>query len=165
MPDWVYEEGVALSLTTDLQRKIPTTKGAAFALERNRIDFGTREHYEPVMVDPDGYLLEGVMSNFAAILDGRLHANPKKVLPGITIRTVLKLAEESGLEVVPEPIHRDDLPRIEEAFLCSSVRGLVCAKSIQGQPIGTGKPGPILSKLGATYQQHAQGNAKRLWPQ
>lgn len=165
LPDWVHTEGVTLSLTSDLQRKIPTTKGAAFALERGRIAFGTRDHYEPVMVDPDGFLLEGVMSNFGAILDGKLHANPKKVLPGITIRTVLKLAEESGLEVVREPIHRDELHRIEEAFLCSSVRGLVCATQIDDQVIGTGKPGARIQQLAATYTAHADGRAKRLWPE
>jgi branched-subunit amino acid aminotransferase/4-amino-4-deoxychorismate lyase len=164
LPDWVSEEGVSLSLTSDLQRKIPTTKGAAFALERSRLTFGTYEHYEPVMVDPDGYLLEGVMSNFGAILDGRLHVNPKKVLPGITIRTLLKLAEQSGLEVVREPIHRKNLHRIEEAFLCSSVRGLVCATRIDGTIIGSGKPGPRLTELAAAYMSHAESSAKRLWP-
>ncbi|MFT5199160.1 MAG: branched-subunit amino acid aminotransferase/4-amino-4-deoxychorismate lyase [Planctomycetota bacterium] len=164
VPDWVSAEGVSLSLTTELQRKIPTTKGAAFALERSRFTLGTYENYEPVMVDPDGYLLEGVMSNFGAILDGRLHTNPKKVLPGITIRTLLKLAEHSGLEVVHEPIHRRDLHRIEEAFLCSSVRGLVCATRIDGTIIGSGKPGPRLAELAAAYMSHAESSARRLWP-
>lgn len=164
LPDWVYEDGVALTLTRDLQRKIPTTKGAAFALERGSISFGTREHYEPVMVDPDGFLLEGVMSNFGAILNGRLHANPKKVLPGITIRTVLKLAEQSGLQVVHEPIHVDQICQIEEAFLCSSVRGMVSATKIDGITIGSGKPGPLLTALSTDYMGHAESKARRLWP-
>jgi branched-chain amino acid aminotransferase len=163
-PDWVYEQGVNLSLNTDLQRTIPTTKGAAFALERNQIEFGTRDHFEPVMVDDSGHLLEGVMSNFGAILEGRLYTRSRKVLPGITIRTLLQLAEQIGLEVVNEPIHRDDLGRIEEAFLCSAVRGLVSARSIDGVTIGSGKPGPWVQRLASAYALHAESNAKRLWP-
>ncbi len=164
LADWVLKEGVELSLTTKLQRENPTTKGAAFALERGSVSFGTRDNYEPVMVDSEGYLLEGVMSNFGAILEGRLHANPKKVLPGITIRTVLELAEKSGIDVVHEPIHRDDLDRVEEAFLCSSIRGLICATKIDGHVIGSGKPGPRITELAASYARYEESNAKRLWP-
>ncbi len=164
LADWIIEKGVNLSLTTKLQRDQPTTKGAAFALKRSSISFGSRENYEPVMVDPEGYLLEGLMSNFGAILRGRLHANPNKVLPGITIRTILELAEQSGLEVVREPIHRDDLDQVEEAFLCSSIRGLVCATKIDGHVIGSGLPGQRIKALAQRYAQYEEAHAKRLWP-
>ncbi|MCA9001056.1 MAG: aminotransferase class IV [Planctomycetes bacterium] len=164
LPDWVYEDGVTLSLNTDLRRLTPVTKGAAFAIERNRVPYGTRDHYEPVMVDEKGYLLEGVMSNFGALIGNRLHTNPEGVLPGVTIRTIMQLARKSGLEVVREPIHRDQLADLDEAFLCSAVRGIVSAVRIDGQVIGAGLPGPRVQALAAAYSEYADSHAQRVYP-
>jgi branched-subunit amino acid aminotransferase/4-amino-4-deoxychorismate lyase len=44
-----------------------------------------------------------------------------------------------------------DAGRMQEAFLCSSVRGLVPITRIDGVKVGDGRPGPIYLRLREAY--------------
>ena len=74
------------------------------------------------------------------------------MLPGI--------AQQIVYEVAPEvlPLHRDavnvvDIPRLDEAFLTSSSRGILPVIAIDGITIGSGKPG---AKTLALRQRYAE---------
>ncbi|HRV81871.1 MAG TPA: aminotransferase class IV [Planctomycetota bacterium] len=164
LPEWVWEEGVQVRTTHELVRHRPSTKGSAFAVERHRIAYGDRDYFEPVLLSNSGKLLEGAQSNFGAFLGGRLHASTRDALPGITIGSLIELARANGLEVVEEPVSIEQLGSLDEAFLCSSVRGVVPIGRIDETAIGSGRPGPSVTKLWGWYQAYATQHAARLWP-
>ena len=56
----------------------------------------------PVLVDAEGYLTEGPGFNLFVVQEGALLTPDRGVLEGITRRTVLELAAEMGIPVVPE---------------------------------------------------------------
>jgi branched-subunit amino acid aminotransferase/4-amino-4-deoxychorismate lyase len=52
-----------------------------------------------------------------------------------------------GLRPVERDLRPDDLVAAEEAFLSSSVAGIVPLVALDGRPIGTGRPGPRAAAL------------------
>jgi branched-chain amino acid aminotransferase len=64
------------------------------------------------------------------------------ILPGTTRSWLLGWAGPAGLRPVEARLHRADLAAADEAFLCSSVAGILPVTRFDGAPIGDGRPGP-----------------------
>lgn len=101
----------------------------------------------------DGVLTEGASSNLFGMLDGELRTYPLSnyILPGITREVVLELARECDLTVSERPLWADDLPRVTELFLTSTVNDVMPIVRVDGRPIGTGRPGPVSQQLYAAF--------------
>ena len=74
---------------------------------------------DALMLDYRGYIAEATGANiFLLMNDGRLHTPmPDCFLDGITKRTVMKLAEARGLEIVERHIKPEELATVSEVFL------------------------------------------------
>ena len=147
LPVQAYVKGVAC-LTLALRRDNPQAKDTRFqrtaAEAYERLPAGI---HEGLMVDPaDGALLEGLSSNFFAIVAGELRSEGARVLSGVTRALVLDLAGEL-LPVRLEAVLRSELPRFAEAFITSVSRGVLPVTALDGQAVGDGKPGPITREL------------------
>lgn len=160
VPEEIRRDGAGVRLLHDLTRTEPAIKDAEFATRRKRHVWNTDDNYEPVLVDGDGYLLEGVMSNFCAVLDGELRSAPRGVLPGVTLSAVLDLARKRDVVVREEAVHERDVERVTEAFLTTSVRSLVPVVRIDGRPLGTGRPGVLTRALYDDYRALAERTAR-----
>jgi branched-chain amino acid aminotransferase len=64
------------------------------------------------------------------------------ILPGTTRSWLLGWAARVGLRPVEARLTRADLAAADEAFLSSSVAGVLPVTSFDGRPIGNGSPGP-----------------------
>jgi branched-chain amino acid aminotransferase len=64
------------------------------------------------------------------------------ILPGTTRSWLLAWAPRVGLRAVEGRLRRADLTAADEAFLSSSVAGVLPVTSFEGNPIGDGRPGP-----------------------
>ncbi|MEO5885957.1 MAG: aminotransferase class IV [Candidatus Limnocylindrales bacterium] len=64
------------------------------------------------------------------------------ILAGTTRSWLLRWAERVGLRPVEAWLTRADLAGADEAFLCSSVAGVLPVTAFDGAPIGDGRPGP-----------------------
>jgi branched-chain amino acid aminotransferase len=64
------------------------------------------------------------------------------ILPGTTRSWLLDWAVRAGLHPVEARLRRDDLATAQEAFLSSSVAGILPVTAFDGEPIGDGRPGP-----------------------
>jgi branched-chain amino acid aminotransferase len=64
------------------------------------------------------------------------------ILPGTTRTWLLGWAATAGLTPVEGWLTAGDLAAADEAFLCSSVAGVLPVTRFDGQPIGIGVPGP-----------------------
>ena len=64
------------------------------------------------------------------------------ILPGTTRSWLLRWADGAGLRAVETRLTPDDLAAADEAFLCSSVAGVLPVTRFAGRPIGGGVPGP-----------------------
>ncbi len=152
-------QGVSVHFSS-LRRSRPLIKTASFVLERRPHPLGLQEAYESLLVDERGRILEGTSSNFLAIEGRTLRVAGDEALQGITQRFVMELASGMGLEVLRDPVHRDELPGLEEAFLTSSSRGIVPVVSIEEREVGEGRPGPWTRRLLEAYPGMARARAR-----
>jgi branched-chain amino acid aminotransferase len=92
----------------------------------------------------DGHLSESTSANIVIVRGSEL-ATPAlacAILPGTTRTWILRWAAEAGLEPVEGWLTTRDLAEADEAFLCSSVAGVLPVTRFEGHPIGSGRPGP-----------------------
>jgi branched-chain amino acid aminotransferase len=104
---------------------------------------------DALFLTTNGYLSEGTTANIFLVrlaVDGvRELATPSldcAILPGTTRSWLLAWAARVGLRPLEGRLSRDDLATADEAFLSSSVAGVLPVTRFEGLPIGTGEPGP-----------------------
>src|SRR3990172_88230 len=137
----VYTQGVAC-VTVDVRRDNPEAKDTRFIAAATdayaHLPAGVEEG---LLLGEEGEVLEGLSSNFLAVLDGVLRTEDARALPGVTRALVLELAA-MRLPVVRRAVRRDELPRLSEAFITSVSREVLPVVRIDGQPVGDGHAGP-----------------------
>ncbi len=108
-------------------------KSLAYAVNQAALrEARSRGADDVVFVSADGFVLEGPRSTLIARLDGALVTPPPEygVLPGTTQADVF-----AGLAEVPSRVGsmmRDDLERADALWLCSSTRGAVPVRELDG---------------------------------
>ncbi len=109
---------------------------------------------DALMLNPTGQLTECTTSNFFFVRDQRLMTPSLNcgILSGITREVVLRLARENGVLVEEGEWPPDVLQNAEEAFITGTVKMVMPVTSLDGRPIGTGKPGPITKMMMRLYQ-------------
>lgn len=119
-------------------------------------------YVEAIALDTDGRLSEGSGENLFLVRDGRLWTTPlaSSILPGITRDTVMTIARELGLAVTETSILREAVYIADELFFCGTAVEVTPIRSVDRQPIGTGKPGPITKKIQDAYLSLVQGKTK-----
>jgi branched-chain amino acid aminotransferase len=149
LPERLYAEGVSC-VTLDVRRQNPHAKDTRFIATAQgaygRLPAGVEEG---LLLGEDGAILEGLSSNFFAVLGGVLRTEEDRVLLGVTRSLVLEVAE--GLMPVDRrAVGIGDLPRLAESFVTSVSREVLPVVRIDGRPVGAGRVGPsTLAVMGA----------------
>jgi branched-chain amino acid aminotransferase len=81
------------------------------------------------------------------------------ILPGTTRAWILGWATRAGLRPVEGRLTRDELAAADEAFLCSSVAGILPVTKLDGAPIGAGVPGPWTLRARADREAMIRGSS------
>jgi len=109
---------------------------------------------EAIFTGPGGELLEATGANLFIVEKGVIMTPPvnedpcgRGVLPGVTRKAVIALAGALGIRLMAQRLFTGDLELCSEAFLTSSVRGIVPLVRTNNAPIGDGRPGPITRAL------------------
>jgi branched-chain amino acid aminotransferase len=108
---------------------------------------------EALLLNAAGLVAEAAVANVFVVRAGELRTPPPTdgALEGITRATVLELAHSLGIPACERSLGRFDLFAADECFLTGSGAGLVGVRSLDGRPIGTGAPGPVLAKLESAF--------------
>ena len=110
----------------------------------------------------DGQVTEGGSSSaFILTQDDVLvtRQNGSAILPGCTRKAVVQLAEERQLRVEERPFTIAEALAAKEAFITSASAFVQPVVSIDGKPIGGGKPGPVATRLREIYIDFARATA------
>lgn len=109
----------------------------------------------------DGKVVEGAASNVFAVVDGVLITPPKSnhILPGITRDVMLEIAAANQIPFREADITVAELQAASEIWVASSTREIVPVIECDGQPVGTGSPGPVWKHLDALFQAYKQSLA------
>jgi branched-chain amino acid aminotransferase len=110
-----------------------------------------REATTVVLLNAAGELTEGPGFNVFALHGGALWTPESGVLQGITRKTVLELAAREGIETRVTMFGRDVLDQADEIFMTSTAGGVMPVTSLDGKPVGDGKPGETTLRLRQLY--------------
>ena len=128
--------GYGVRVTTPATYAVPPTPKPA------------RQQSFPLMNDAEGNITECQGGNFMFVRDGRIKLpNRANVLPGVSMKTVLELAERVGLEVDEDDYSVGDVYLCDEAFVSSTRFCMLPVASINGLGIGSEMPGPVTRRL------------------
>jgi len=108
---------------------------------------------EAIFIDDDGSVLEGSSTNIFVVKDGVAYTaeTDGRILEGITRGRILELAGGLGIDVRVGRVPVELLREADEVFLTSSVLTVVPFVSVDGRPVGTGRPGPVVTALREAY--------------
>ena len=167
LPPEVYEKGVYVE-TTELRREHPRLKSTAFIgrSDSERRHIAQEGIFEAVLVK-DEKILEGMTSNFFYVvrrdaIPPHLSTANEDILLGVTRETVIEIARGRGLEMRYEPLKRDQVTAVAEAFITSSSRGIVPVVQIDHVTVGQGSPGPITRELMGAYEAYVLEHAETI---
>lgn len=106
----------------------------------------------------DGYLTEGAASNVFAVIDGVLITPAKSpaILPGITRDIILEIASKNNIPCSEQAISKAELNKASEIWITSSTREIIPVCELDGEIIGTGKPGAVWLTFYKLFQEHKQ---------
>jgi D-alanine transaminase len=109
---------------------------------------------EAILIRDDAFLTEGAASNIFVVSNGTLLAPPKDnlMLPGITYDVILELASASGIPSEVRRISKAEVLNADELLLTSSTKEVLAITTLDGKPVGKGKPGAMFFKLQSLYQ-------------
>ena len=110
---------------------------------------------EAIMLNELGYIAEGSTANIFLVSKGELSTPSLEsgILPGITREAVLEIARDLNIKTVERQVELRELSRAEEAFVTNSIIEVMPLTWLNGEPIGTGKPGKLTRNLMAAYKE------------
>jgi len=104
----------------------------------------------------DGRLTEGSTSNVFIVSGGVILTPPKSqlMLPGVTYDVVLELARKHDLPHAVREISEAELRAADEIWLTSTPKEVLAVTTLDGRPVGDGRPGPVFRRMHAAYQAY-----------
>lgn len=153
-PRQYYEEGMAI--VTASTRRIrpdgldPRIKSLNYLNNvLAKIEAANASCFEAVMLNAEGYVAECTADNIFIVQDGRL-STPSPAygaLDGITMRTVMDIADSLKIGCTQKALTRYDLYTCDECFMTGTGAEVIPVVKIDGRTIGEGKPGRITAQV------------------
>lgn len=157
-PAELVERGVAALSAVDyrwLRCDVKTTSLIGNCLLRQAsADAGAAE----TILLRDGRLTEASASNVFIVRAGTIQAPPKSnlILPGVTYDVVLELARGAGMPLELRDVGEAEVRAADEIWLTSSSKEVLAVVSLDGRPVGDGRPGPMFRRMYGLYQDFKQ---------
>ena len=105
----------------------------------------------------DGAVTEGTSNNTYIVKEGKIitRALSNDILHGITRAAVLRFAQEAQMEVIERDFTIAEAQEADEAFITSASTFVMPVVEIDSQPLGTGAPGPLVTRLREIYLEES----------
>jgi branched-chain amino acid aminotransferase len=123
----------------------------------------------PLWTSPEGVVGEGATENFIFLDQERrlIFPDPSHMVEGITVRRVQELAPallDMGLikAIGQRLVSSDDLRQAREIMIISTSINVLPATSLNDQPVGEGRPGPVSKALLDLLQADIAGKIRSI---
>jgi branched-chain amino acid aminotransferase len=157
-PAWMLSKGISAKVTgvqndCSILSRIKTANYLNLILARfNAQDMGFDE---AILTNTKGYITEGATSNIFLVKSKSVITPSVEsgVLPGITRRAVIDIAERIGLPVKERIVMRRELSEADEVFFTNSLAEVLPVTRVDSKRIGDGRVGQITKTLHISYQK------------
>jgi branched-chain amino acid aminotransferase len=116
--------------------------------------------YEGIMLNWEGYVAEGTISNIFTVKRGVLYTPhlDTGILEGVTRDLVLHLAREDRIPAKEIMLRPRDLTSADECFITNTTLEVLPVTRVDDTVIGSGKPGPVTTTLREAYKREVAKN-------
>lgn len=116
---------------------------------------------EGISLDPQGNVSSGAGENIFLVIKGELYTPPlsSSILAGITRDSVIRLARRQGFIVHEVALPRSLLYTASEIFLTGTAAEITPVRSVDHQPVGPSRRGPVTEALQRTYFELVKGES------
>ncbi len=106
----------------------------------------------------DGHVTEGTSNNAYIVKGGTIITRHlgHEILHGITRAAVLRFAAEAQMQVEERPFTVAEAQAADEAFITSASMFVMPVVQIDAAPVGSGKVGPVASRLREIYLEESR---------
>src|SRR5712672_2376567 len=120
-----------------------------------RIEANLAHADEALMLNDAGNVAECTADNVFIIKHGQIFTPPitAGALRGITRSVVFQIAAELGIKITETDLTRHDVFIADECFLTGTAAEVIPVIKADGRPIGTGQPGPISTRMIASFRE------------
>ncbi|MGB8167463.1 MAG: branched-chain-amino-acid transaminase [Chthoniobacteraceae bacterium] len=169
-PPEVYERGMVV-VTCATRRASPAALSPAVKSLNYlnnimaKVEANLAHADEGLMLNEQGYVAECTGDNVFIVKRGVLFTPPiySGSLCGITWQAVLDISAELGLTVKVQELTRYDLYTADEFFLTGTAAEVIAAVTLDGRPIGDGKPGPVTNLIIARFRELTQSTGTPIY--
>jgi branched-chain amino acid aminotransferase len=150
--DALYRSGVIMK-SIGIERSDPNLKQLIVntSIRARILNSGCNTFYETVLVNNSGEITEGSRSNIFMIKNDSLYsASSDLILPGITRKYVLQIAEKLKIRVNTQNIKLERLPEFEAAFICGTSPKVLPVKQIDAVRFDPSHP--LIAKIIDAYE-------------
>ncbi|MCW9013708.1 MAG: D-amino acid aminotransferase [Gammaproteobacteria bacterium] len=150
------EPGVSAITLDDIRWKACNIKATALLANVLLRQQAAIEGAAEAILIRDGRATEGAASNVFIVQDGVIVTPPTSpmLLPGITRDLILELAHQNDMPCAERDISEADLRAASEIWLTSSTKEILPVISLDEQPVGNGRYGPIWGSMIDIYQAY-----------
>lgn len=107
---------------------------------------------DALMLDAAGFVAETNATHVFFVKDGVVKTPTTKACPeGITRETIAEVCAEEGLPTEIGDFSLTQIYTADEVFVTGTMGGVTPVVAVDGRPIGSGQPGPVLARLAAGY--------------
>jgi branched-chain amino acid aminotransferase len=143
----------AQSYRTGVRIVTPATYSVPERAVQTGVDGNGQRVYQ-LMTGSEGSITECVGANFMFIRGGRIKLPDRhNVLAGVSMQTVLELAESLGIAVDEDEYSTYDVYMAEEAFVSSTRPCMLPVATVNGLRLGDGVSGPVTGRLLDAWRQ------------
>jgi D-alanine transaminase len=112
-----------------------------------------------------GELMEASASAVHVVLGGEVMVPPNshRILPGTTRSAVQEMAARAGIPWHVVPVSETQLRVADEVWISAATREVQPVTRIDGNPVGSGRPGPLWARVYAELQRYKGELAGTPW--
>ncbi|MBI5406268.1 MAG: branched-chain-amino-acid transaminase [Nitrospirae bacterium] len=153
-PDNLYQSGIRAAVVNT--RRIPASALNPAIKSLNflnnimaRVEATRLNAAEAIMLNMEGYVAEGTVSNIFMVKDGIVKTPPLSagILNGVTRSIVIDLLKENGIPVIEQAFYPNEFYTADECFVTSTLYEVMPMTSINGSAVGSGQPGSLTQTI------------------
>ena len=113
----------------------------------------------------DGDMLEASSSAVHVVINGEIRTPPRsnQILPGTTRSVMEEMAARIGAPHRSTRVTEAELRNADEIWMTASTRELQAVTSLDGHPVGTGRPGPLWRRVYDELQSYKRELSGTPW--
>lgn len=118
---------------------------------------------DALMIDHNGYVVEGTAGNIFFVKDRKLFTPPLEsgIIPGITRDSIMEFCKDLDLEVEEKKVKLKQLSNFDEVFLTGTASEITSILEIDGKKVTNEKSGKVAELIRKEYAEIVRGKKEK----